>query len=220
MSSNKKKTDAIPLGDDNSVNRETTQTNVNEQGQTAGQENPASEPARPADKESGCFRFGRRAKATPVKEEPAPANEKPAPPQEAPQPAKDQEAKPEANADVPEGAPKMEQQPENPVSENLEAPGHAPQDNKKPEAAEEVEVTEDEPKVEARGKSQASCAARFLWTNFQWPRSHWPAGAYLPSGLYGLAGLLAGPQGPGPVLPPRGNQHDGLPEFGCPGQYA
>ena len=109
MSSNEKKTDAIPLGDDNSVNRETTQTNVNEQGQTAGQENPASEPARPADKESGFFRFGRRAKATPVKEEPAPANEKPAPPQEAPQPAKDQEAKPEANADVPEGAPKMEQ---------------------------------------------------------------------------------------------------------------
>ncbi len=160
MSSNKKKTDAIPLGDDNSVNRETTQTNVNEQGQTAGQENPASEPARPADKESGFFRFGRRAKATPVKEEPAPANEKPAPPQEAPQPAKDQEAKPEANTDVPEGAPKMEQQPENPVSENLEAPGHAPQDNKKPEAAEEVEVTEDEPKVEARGKSQASAPAR------------------------------------------------------------
>ncbi len=44
MSSNEKKTDAIPLGDDNSVNRETTQTNVNEQGQTAGQENPRKLP--------------------------------------------------------------------------------------------------------------------------------------------------------------------------------
>lgn len=204
MSSNEKKTDAIPLGDDNSVNREATQTNVNEQGQTDAQEKPAPEPATPADKKSGFFRFGRRAKAAPVKEDaatvnekPIPVNEEPAPPKEVPQPAREPETKQEANAAAREDAPKMEQQPVagNPVNEEPEVPEHAPQGNKKqevveeaprveeaaqvqknqaeairthredrmeaePEAAEEMDVQEDEPKSETRGKPQASAPAR------------------------------------------------------------
>lgn len=144
MSSNEKKTDAIPLGDDNSVNREATQTNINEQGQAAGQENPAAKPEKPADKKSGFFRFGKRAKPAPV-EEPAPANEAPGAPKEAPQVAEEPETKPQADIGqpVPEDVPKMEKQPvaENPVKEEPEVPEHAPQ------GADEKEVFEGAPQA-------------------------------------------------------------------------